>query len=801
MQRLLDDAEKISGIKYDISSFADITQAIHVMQEEMGIAGATALEAGTTIEGSVNSMKSAWTNLITGLADENADIEQLVDDLVTTIVGDGTENNLGVIGNILPAVETALNGAGKLVENLIPELIDRIPKMLSETIPNLTKAAINTMKSVVKSIGKNANVVVGAAKDLVLDFIDGLVEMLPVVFDAAANLMGEIVAAVPEIAVKLVTAMPQIIDAITKGVAKGGAAVAQAVAGLFLPFDEEFDAAMDKLNQSASKLTPFTDAVNNAASRLVDTKYLLSDTGKSVSELETQISETEAKITESIQKSRLADEGEREEEIKNLRAHVDEYKALVEEKLGVYGDRQAITLRKLEIELPSLDVQGLAARYGEALEARDDFMKELEKSYTAQLSQIEGAYTEEEKLTSSHYQKDLDAVHEWYAGESARAKSVLTQTETLVQSQLRKQIGEVSEAIGEYSGKLDIARNNNEGFLGWFRNNVADAASLFGEFTGSTTKYAEGLTELNVTYGETANAFLTMSATMVGSGEELDTKTQEYINNILSLFEGLPDEYDEVGKSTLLSLIDGMEQNIPGLENASNMSVDGIVDSVKKGLGISENGSKTMETIGQDTVDGLVSGIDDKLPDLAEKSAEVANTTEEGINKHKDTASTWGRDLMSNFISGLKAKWESLKSTVSGIAQSIKDRIGFSEPKLGPLSNFHTFAPDMIDLFIKGIKDNEKKLTDQIEKSFDFGERTIAFDTNFTEGNYTGTYTGAYSGNSSRLDRIETLLTAYLPQLANMSIVTETGTLVGVLSSGINISLGEMQTYSERGNA
>ena len=73
MQRLLKDAEAISGIKYDISSYADIVDAINVIQTEMGITGTTAKEASSTISGSISSMKSAWKNLMTATSDENAD--------------------------------------------------------------------------------------------------------------------------------------------------------------------------------------------------------------------------------------------------------------------------------------------------------------------------------------------------------------------------------------------------------------------------------------------------------------------------------------------------------------------------------------------------------------------------------------------------------------------------------------------------------------------------------------------------------------------------------------------------------
>ena len=76
--------------------------------------------------------------------------------------------------------------------------------------------------------------------------------------------------------------------------------------------------------------------------------------------------------------------------------------------------------------------------------------------------------------------------------------------------------------------------------------------------------------------------------------------------------------------------------------------------------------------------------------------------------------------IIENFINGLKEKWENLKSTVSNIAGSIKELLGFSEPEKGPLSNFHTYAPDMMDLFMKGINDNKKALQNTVMDAFDF---------------------------------------------------------------------------------
>ena len=100
MQRLLDDAEKLSGQKYEISNLNDVYSAIHVVQTELGITGSTATEASTTIQGSINQMKSAWENFVAGLMDSNADISALTDNLVNSIVIAGK--------NILPAILTFL---------------------------------------------------------------------------------------------------------------------------------------------------------------------------------------------------------------------------------------------------------------------------------------------------------------------------------------------------------------------------------------------------------------------------------------------------------------------------------------------------------------------------------------------------------------------------------------------------------------------------------------------------------------------------------------------------------------------
>ena len=120
------------------------------------------------------------------------------------------------------------------------------------------------------------------------------------------------------------------------------------------------------------------------------------------------------------------------------------------------------------------------------------------------------------------------------------------------------------------------------------------------------------------------------------------------------------------------------------------------------------------ETIAQ-LAQGLISGI----PFVLSAMLEISTTINQKIADLIAKAASWGVDLLANFIGGIRSKMGDLRSLISQVAELIKGMIGFSEPKEGPLSDFHTYAPDMMELFAKGIKDNENLITTQLQSSFD----------------------------------------------------------------------------------
>jgi hypothetical protein len=147
MQRLIDDANKVkvaNGEMADLSinSFADVTEAIHIIQTEMGITGTTAREAATTIEGSISMMKGAWQNLVVGMADSNADMEVLISNFV--------ESTATAAKNLLPRIEQTLIGIGDLITELAPVISKALPKLVKAVLPSLLSAGVSLVTAIVK---------------------------------------------------------------------------------------------------------------------------------------------------------------------------------------------------------------------------------------------------------------------------------------------------------------------------------------------------------------------------------------------------------------------------------------------------------------------------------------------------------------------------------------------------------------------------------------------------------------------------------------------------------------------------
>lgn len=186
MQRLIDDANALNAAQgnytnYTIDSYADIVDAIHTVQTEMGITGTTQLEAATTIQGSISSMKAAYENFVTGLGDENADIAELATNLIDSAVT--------VAENILPVIERVLENIGTIVQEKGPEMIERFVSYAVEKLPDIIKLGIQMVIALVKGLVQNFPQLVTGVLDMVATIIKTLVDSIPDIIEIGKDIV------------------------------------------------------------------------------------------------------------------------------------------------------------------------------------------------------------------------------------------------------------------------------------------------------------------------------------------------------------------------------------------------------------------------------------------------------------------------------------------------------------------------------------------------------------------------------------------------------------------------------------
>lgn len=206
MERLLADAEKFSGVKYDINNLNDVYSAIHVIQDELGITGTTAKEAASTIAGSTQMMSSAWQNLLTGIADDTADFDGLINDFIESV--------MAVADNLLPRIQTTISGMAKLasslLEKLLPELVNMIPPILQQNLPVLLSAVNSVITSVLSVLPS----VIQTITALIPEIVSSLISELPLILNSGIEIINALIHGISEAIPQLLKMVPELIMAL-----------------------------------------------------------------------------------------------------------------------------------------------------------------------------------------------------------------------------------------------------------------------------------------------------------------------------------------------------------------------------------------------------------------------------------------------------------------------------------------------------------------------------------------------------------------------------------------------------------
>lgn len=229
LERLVADAEELTGQALDPSKFSDVITAIHAVQENMGITGTTAAEAATTIQGSIGMMQAAWTNLLTGIGDENADLDTLIENFVSSV---GTAAD-----NVLPRITQILSGFGMAIQQLAPIIAEQLPTMVSSILPPLVNAGSQLLVGLITGIVSAAPQLIAAVPGIISGFVDaiaangptllssgqqllqmvstGIVEGFPVILENGTTLLTNLIDGIMSALPDLIARLPEIITGIT----------------------------------------------------------------------------------------------------------------------------------------------------------------------------------------------------------------------------------------------------------------------------------------------------------------------------------------------------------------------------------------------------------------------------------------------------------------------------------------------------------------------------------------------------------------------------------------------------------
>ena len=243
MQQLLDAAQQISGVEYDISSYSDIVEAIHVVQTEMGITGTTAEEASSTLQGSLSSMQAAWENLTTGLADPDADIGVLIGNMV--------DSAKTFLANLIPIISQALEGIAQAVAELAPVLADELPALFENTLPVLIESGMTAIKALAEGIIKAIPSLLPTITKLVLDLVQMIIQLLPDIIQAGLDVILALALGIAEALPELIPAIVDVVLTIVEALIDNIDLLIDAAIALIIGLAEGLINALPKLIEKA----------------------------------------------------------------------------------------------------------------------------------------------------------------------------------------------------------------------------------------------------------------------------------------------------------------------------------------------------------------------------------------------------------------------------------------------------------------------------------------------------------------------------------------------------------------------
>ena len=602
MERLLADAQKLTGVKYDINNLNDVYQAIHVIQEEMGITGTTAKEASETLEGSMASAKAAWDNFMNG----SSDADQLADAFATA-----ADNIVKNLAEIVPRFAETLPALAGAVVSQIPDLAAAIvPAVLSagQSILEQARDAVldfdfeGMAEKVVETItdfisGDGLRSFLGCLVDIFTGIVNGISSMLPTLLPALVELIAYTVT-------KLIEQLPALLDCalqLIKGLADGILAalpvlieslpeiISAIVQFLISAVPQIIDAGIELLIALVDALPTVIDALTDALPQIIEATVT-------------------ALITAAPQIVRAG--------IKLLGALIEAIPVIVVELAKAVPDIIAAIIDVLA-ELPDLIGEVFAEIVADLVEWGTDMGSKAQELITQLCTKVSNVLRNLPGQIWTHLVNAVTRVVQW-------GQQMLSNASTAMSNLLSK----VNSIIQELPGKIwtHLVNTVNK-VVAWGQQMVSNASTAA---SNMLSKVASTLQQLP---GKVWDYLSQAAQKVVTWGSELAQKgaaaATQLFNSIVNGLASLPNKMAEIGSNIVSGIWNGISSGWNWLTNKVSSLANSLLDAAKDALGINSPSKEFADEVGRWIMPGVGKGLDKSMPatlkDMKAKAGELVS--------------------------------------------------------------------------------------------------------------------------------------------------------------------------------
>mgnify|MGYP002678764770 FL=1 len=602
MERLLADAEKLTGVKYDINNLNDVYQAIHAVQEEMGITGTTAKEAASTLEGSMASAKAAWDNFMNG----SGDADQLADAFATA--ADNIVKNLaeiiprfaetlpalggaiiaqipGLVAAIVPAVLSAGQSVLKQLQDAVLDFdfagtADKVVQMITgfiegDGLGSLLDTLVTIFTGIVNGISSMLPSLLPALIELISYVVTSLLDQLPAILDCALELIlglaQGILAALPV----LIEALPEVISSI--------------VEFLISAVPQIIDAGIELLMALVDALPVIIDALVDALPQII-----------------------RATVTALIAAApQIAKAG-----IKLLGALIEAIPVIVVELAEAVPDIVAAIIDVLA-ELPGLIGEVFAEIVTDLVEWGQQMLSNASMAMSNMLSQVSGIIQELPGKIWTHLVNAVNKVIAW-------GQQMVFNASTAASNMLSK----VSGIIQELPGKIwtHLVNTVNK-VVAWGQQMVSNASTAASNMLSKVSSTLQQLPGKVWDYlSQAAQKVVTWGTQLAQKGAAAAT---QLFNSIVNGLSSLPSKMAEIGSNIVSGIWNGISSGWNWLTNKVSNLANSLLDAAKDALGINSPSKEFADEVGRWIMPGVGKGLDKSMPatlkDMKAKAGELVS--------------------------------------------------------------------------------------------------------------------------------------------------------------------------------